>query len=67
MPPRFMLNVQLPDGTEKQFSDPVTPLDVAADIGPGLAKAALAAEVDGQVVGLDYRAAARRRRCGCGC
>ncbi|MFP6762245.1 MAG: TGS domain-containing protein, partial [Planctomycetaceae bacterium] len=32
----------------------MTPGLVAADIGPGLAKAALAAEVDGNVVGLDY-------------
>jgi threonyl-tRNA synthetase len=50
-----MLKVKLPDGSEKQFSQPVTPYDVAAEIGPGLAKAALAAEVDGQTVGLDYQ------------
>ena len=49
-----MLQVQLPDGTEKQFERTITPLDVAADIGPGLAKAALGAEVDGAVVGLDH-------------
>jgi threonyl-tRNA synthetase len=49
-----MLHVQLPDGSTKQFDHPVTPLDVAADIGPRLAKAALAAEVDGRIVGLDY-------------
>ena len=49
-----MVQVRLPDGTEKQFKPPVTPRDVAADIGPGLAKAALAATVDGEVVGLDY-------------
>ncbi len=49
-----MVQVRLPDGTEKQFESPVTPLDVAADIGPGLAKAALAATVDDKVVGLDY-------------
>ncbi|MEX0819012.1 MAG: threonine--tRNA ligase [Pirellulaceae bacterium] len=49
-----MVQVRLPDGTEKQFQSPVTPRDVAAEIGPGLAKAALAATVDDQVVGLDY-------------
>ncbi len=48
-----MLQVKLPDGSVKEFSQAVTPADVAAEIGPGLAKAALAAEVDGQVVGLD--------------
>jgi threonyl-tRNA synthetase len=49
-----MLQVQLPDGSQKQFSVPITPRDVAAGIGPGLVKAAIAAEVDGRVVGLDY-------------
>ena len=49
-----MLKVKLPDGTEKSFDQPIRPLDVAQDIGARLAKAALAAEVDGKVVGLDY-------------
>ncbi|MCA9150151.1 MAG: threonine--tRNA ligase [Planctomycetales bacterium] len=49
-----MLKVHLPDGTEKQYSQPITPRTVAEEIGPGLAKAALAAEVDGKVVGLDF-------------
>ena len=48
-----MLEVALPDGSIRKFDFPVTPADVAADIGPGLAKAALAAEVEGKVVGLD--------------
>ncbi|MDP7205124.1 MAG: TGS domain-containing protein, partial [Pirellulaceae bacterium] len=48
-----MLTVGLPDGSEKQFDQVVTAGDVAADIGPGLAKAALAAEIDGTIVGLD--------------
>jgi threonyl-tRNA synthetase len=48
------VRVQLPDGSEKQLKAPATAGQVAADIGPGLAKAALGAEVDGQVVGLDY-------------
>jgi len=46
-----MLKVKLPDGSVKEFSRPVSAMDVAADIGPGLAKATLAAEVDGKVVG----------------
>jgi threonyl-tRNA synthetase len=50
-----MLNVSLPDGSSKQFEQPVTPLDVALAIGPGLGKAALAAVVDGEIVGLDRR------------
>ena len=50
-----MLKVNLPDGSEKQFDAQITPADVAADIGPGLVKAALAAEVDGRIVGLDYQ------------
>ena len=50
-----MLQVTLPDGTAKEFSDSITPRDVAAQIGAGLAKAAVAAAVDGTVVGLDYR------------
>jgi threonyl-tRNA synthetase len=50
-----MLEVKLPDGSGKQFDQPSTPRDVAAAIGPSLAKAALAAEVDGKTVGLDYR------------
>jgi len=50
-----MLKVTLPDGSVKEFEQEITPADVAADIGPGLAKAVLAAEVDGNTVGLDYR------------
>ena len=49
-----MLTVRLPDGTEREFAPPSTPRDVATDIGPGLAKAAVAATVDGDVVGLDH-------------
>ena len=50
-----MLTVILPDGSTKEFESPITPADVAADIGPGLARAALAASVDDQVVGLDHK------------
>jgi len=47
-----MLAVILPDGSRKQFDRPVSAYDVAAEIGPGLAKAAILAEVDGQPVDL---------------
>ncbi len=43
-----MLTVTLPDGSRKQFDRPVSAYDIAAEIGPGLAKAAVLAEVDGQ-------------------
>ncbi len=39
--------ITLPDGSQRQFDHPVTVMDVATDIGPGLAKATLAGEVDG--------------------
>jgi threonyl-tRNA synthetase len=48
-----MLKVTLPDGSVREYSDSVTPLEVAQQIGPGLAKAAIAAEIDGRVIGLD--------------
>ncbi|MBT8041273.1 MAG: threonine--tRNA ligase [Gammaproteobacteria bacterium] len=41
--------ITLPDGSQKHFDNPITVMDVAADIGPGLAKATLAGEVDGQL------------------
>ena len=44
--------ITLPDGAEKTYDSPVTPAQVAADIGPGLAKAALAARVDGAMADL---------------
>jgi threonyl-tRNA synthetase len=45
-----MLSVRLPDGSARQFEGPVTVAQVAASIGTGLAKAALAGKVDGKVV-----------------
>lgn len=50
-----MLTVILPDGSPKSFDSAATVADVVQTIGPRLAQAALAAQVDGQVVGLDYR------------
>jgi threonyl-tRNA synthetase len=46
-----MLKVKLPDGSIREYSRPIRPIEIAAEIGPGLAKATLAAQVDGRVVG----------------
>ena len=48
-----MLKVILPDGSSLQYSRRVRPLDIAAEIGPRLAKATLAAQVDGRLIGVD--------------
>jgi threonyl-tRNA synthetase len=50
-----MISVKLPDGSARSFEQPVTVADVAASIGPGLAKAALGGKVDGQLVDLSHR------------
>jgi threonyl-tRNA synthetase len=47
------IRVRLPDGSEKEFPAGVTPREVAESIGPRLARAALAARLDGRVVDLD--------------
>ena len=44
-----MIRVTLPDGSAREVPSGTTPADIAAAIGPGLAKAALAARVDGEV------------------
>jgi threonyl-tRNA synthetase len=44
---RQPIRITLPDGSVKEYDGPVTGADIAADIGPGLAKAALAVRVDG--------------------
>ena len=49
-----MVVVRLPDGSEREFDSPVTVAQVAASIGAGLAKAALAGKVDGQLVDTSY-------------
>ena len=48
------IRIQLPDGSTKTFDRPVTPAEVAASIGSGLAKAALAAKVNGNIVDLTH-------------
>ena len=47
------LKISLPDGSVREMPEGSTPADVAAAIGPGLAKAALAARVDGELVDLN--------------
>ncbi len=44
-----MLTITLPDGAKREFPGPVSGADLAASIGPGLAKAALAIKFDGKV------------------
>jgi len=46
--------VTLPDGSQRTYDAPLTVLDVAADIGPGLAKATLAGSVNGVEVDASY-------------
>ncbi len=46
--------ITLPDGSQRHFDQSVTIRDVAADIGPGLAKAALAGKIDGKLVDTSY-------------
>ena len=46
--------ITLPDGSQRQFAQPITVADVAADIGPGLAKAALAGRVNGKLVDTSF-------------
>jgi threonyl-tRNA synthetase len=45
-------SVRLPDGSQRELEPGASAADLAAKIGPGLAKAAVAAEVNGQVVDL---------------
>ena len=45
-----MPSITLPDGSQRNFDNPVSVMDVAADIGPGLAKATLAGRVNDVIV-----------------
>ncbi|MBL79861.1 MAG: threonine--tRNA ligase [Nitrosomonadaceae bacterium] len=45
-----MLVVRLPDGSERQFDQPVTVMEVAESIGSGLARAAIAGKINGKLV-----------------
>ncbi|MCC6921531.1 MAG: threonine--tRNA ligase [Nitrosomonas sp.] len=48
-----MTVIRLPDGSERIFEHPVTVMDVAASIGTGLARAAIAGRINGKLVDLD--------------
>ena len=50
-----MLHITLPDGSRREFDGAVTISDIAASIGAGLAKAALAGKVNGRLVDLSHR------------
>jgi len=50
-----VLKIKLPDGAVKDFPGPVTVAEVAQSIGAGLAKAALAGKVNGNLVDTSYR------------
>lgn len=47
-----MLTITLPDASQRTFENPVTLGEIAADIGPGLAKAAIAGKIDDKLVDL---------------
>ncbi|MBS3936216.1 MAG: threonine--tRNA ligase [Sulfuritalea sp.] len=51
----------LPDGSQRSFAQPVTVAEVAAAIGPGLAKSALAGRLDGRLVDTSHRIEADAR------
>ena len=55
-----MIQVTLPDGSQREFPGPVTVAEVAASIGAGLAKAALGGKVDGKLVDTALRDRPRR-------
>lgn len=50
-----MINITLPDGSVRSYEQPVTVAEVAASIGAGLAKAALAGRVNGRLVDTSHR------------
>ena len=50
-----MITITLPDGSRREFPQPLTVAEVAASIGAGLAKAALAGKVDGKLVDTSHR------------
>jgi len=49
-----MPQISLPDGSQRPFDRPVTVAEIAASIGPGLGKAALAGRVDGRLVDTSF-------------
>ena len=51
----FVTVVRLPDGSERIFDHPVTVMDVASAIGPGLARAAIAGKINGKLIDVHSR------------
>ena len=49
-----MISIRLPDGSSRSYDQPVTAAQIASSIGPGLAKAAIAAKVDGKLVDVTH-------------
>ena len=49
-----MINITLPDGSQRPFDGPMSVIEVAKAIGPGLGKAALAGRVDGKLVDVSF-------------
>src|SRR3990172_6048318 len=47
--------ITLPDGSRREFPQPLTVAEIAAAIGPGLARAALAGKINGKLVDTSYR------------
>ncbi|MDP1902053.1 MAG: threonine--tRNA ligase [Rubrivivax sp.] len=56
-----MVHITLPDGSRREFAGPVSVAEVAASIGAGLAKAAIAGRVDGKLVDTSHRIEADAR------
>ncbi|MEY4862306.1 MAG: hypothetical protein RLZ51_401, partial [Pseudomonadota bacterium] len=50
-----LIRISLPDGSVREYPAPLTVAEVAASIGAGLAKAALAGKVDGELVDTSHR------------
>ncbi|MGH8585230.1 MAG: TGS domain-containing protein, partial [Gammaproteobacteria bacterium] len=50
-----MPTITLPDGSRRQYPAPLTVAEIAASIGSGLARAALAGQVDGRLVDTAFR------------
>ncbi len=50
-----MVTIRLPDGSRKTYQEPPSLAEVAASIGPGLARAAIAGKIDGQLVDLSRK------------
>ncbi len=49
-----MPQITLPDGSQRSFDHAVSAMDIAADIGPGLARATLAGKINGELVDASY-------------